>query len=210
MLRLTYTHNHPITSAHALSFRDVAEETKQAFYNLFEIGHSASSARHAHQQALYIQADTEADAQKKLADHAQNPLIQDICRLFTKWREANYGKDDGKDLFEKLQEKVDHFNATESAAGGKAFLQWYEAPEKEDIDDPETQPPPAKKHKKELRVANHLFWQSAPHSWPGHTAKYARLEKCSSAILPLQWTGSIHLCSCSPQLTHAPVSLWLW
>ena len=151
MLRLTYTHNHPITSAHALTFRDVAEETKQAFYNLFEIGHSASSARHAHQQALYIQADTEADAQKKLAGRAQKPLIQDICRLFIKWREANYGKDDGKDLFEKLQEKVDHFNATESVAGGKAFLQWYEGPEEEDIDDQETQPPPTKKHKKKSK-----------------------------------------------------------
>lgn len=148
VLRLTYTHNHPITSAHALSFRDIGVETKEAFYNLFEMGHSASSARHAHQQALYIQADSEAEAQRKLADRAQNPLIQDICRLFTKWREANYGTDDGKDLFEKLQEKVDHFNATENVAGGKAILQWYEAPEKEDMDDLETQPPPTKKQKK--------------------------------------------------------------
>lgn len=53
VLKLTFQHNHPITSAHALSFRDVSSETKQAFYSLFEAGHSASSARHAHQQALY-------------------------------------------------------------------------------------------------------------------------------------------------------------
>ena len=48
LLNLDYTHNHPISSAHALSFRDVLEETKQAFYSCFEMGHSASSAPHAH------------------------------------------------------------------------------------------------------------------------------------------------------------------
>ena len=88
VLKLVFIHNHPITSAHALSFRDISEETKQALYSLFELGHSPSSARHAHEQALYIQAESEAEAQLCLADCAHNPLIQDICRLFIKWREA--------------------------------------------------------------------------------------------------------------------------
>lgn len=70
------------------------------------MGHSPSSARHAHEQALYIQADSEADAQTLLADHATNPQPQDIRRLFAKWRATAYSKDDGKERFEKLQEKV--------------------------------------------------------------------------------------------------------
>jgi len=37
VLKLAFTHNHP---THPLSFRDVLEETKQAFYSLFEVGHS--------------------------------------------------------------------------------------------------------------------------------------------------------------------------
>ena len=148
--KFTFEHNHPITSAHALSFRDVSDETKQALYNLFEMGHSPSSARHAHQQTLYMQADTEADAQSRLADRCHNPLVQDICRLFTKWRETNYGKDDGEELFQKLQDKVDEFNAATNEAGGRAILQWYEAPESEDSEDSEPSPP--KKRKKELRV----------------------------------------------------------
>jgi len=120
-------HNHPITSAHALSYWDVLEETKHALYSLFEIGHSPSSARHAREQALYIQAESEAEAQFRLADHAHNPLIQDICRLFIKWREAPYGKDNGEG-FEKLQEKVDRYNSDASAAEGKVILQWHQTP----------------------------------------------------------------------------------
>ena len=54
LLHLDFTHNHPIYSAHALSFRDVCEETKQAFYSCFEMGHSASSARHAHEQLCIL------------------------------------------------------------------------------------------------------------------------------------------------------------
>ena len=63
LLHLDFSHNHPISSAHALSFRDVLEETKQTFYGYFEMGHTASSARHAHEQALYIESNSEADAQ---------------------------------------------------------------------------------------------------------------------------------------------------
>ncbi len=150
VLKLQFTHNHPITSAHVLSFRDILEETKQAFFTLFDNGHSPSSARHAHEQALYLQATSEMNAQKILADRANNPLLQDICRLFTKWRELNYGKDDGKELFQQLQEKVDEYNTKNRETGGKAILQWYESlAESEESDgESETKPPPLKKKKK--------------------------------------------------------------
>ena len=74
MLKLSFTHNHPITSAHTLSFRDVLEETKGTFISLFEMGHSASSARQAREQALYIQADNEAGHQI-LTEHISYPTI---------------------------------------------------------------------------------------------------------------------------------------
>ena len=83
VLKLAFIHNHSLSSAHALSFRDVLEETKQAFYSVFEVGHSPS-ARHVREQALYIQAESETDAQLSLADRAHNPMVQDICRLFIK------------------------------------------------------------------------------------------------------------------------------
>ena len=52
-------------------------------------------------------AETEAEMQNSLADRSKNPLTQDVYRLFRKWQESTYGKDDGLVLFEKLQERVD-------------------------------------------------------------------------------------------------------
>ena len=62
LLNIDFMHNHPLTSAHALSFRDILEVTKHTFYSYFEMGHSASSARHAHEQAVYMEANSEENA----------------------------------------------------------------------------------------------------------------------------------------------------
>ena len=35
ILNITFNHNHPIDSAHALSFRDVSSDTKEKFFELF-------------------------------------------------------------------------------------------------------------------------------------------------------------------------------
>ena len=97
--------------------------------DLFEMGHSASSARHAHEQKLLY--ETETKKQLILADRAKNPNPQDICRLYNKWRLGSYGKDNGKGLFQKLQEATDRYNSQNESdgGGGKAFLQWYKCGE---------------------------------------------------------------------------------
>ena len=46
LINLKYTHNHPIHSGHALSFRPVTKAVKKAYISLFESGSSAASARH--------------------------------------------------------------------------------------------------------------------------------------------------------------------
>ena len=89
VLKMTFDHNHPIRAAHTLSFRDVSRETKKELTDLFEMGHNASSARHAHEQRLLYEA--EVDKQAVLADRAQNPNPQDVYRLYGKWRLASYG-----------------------------------------------------------------------------------------------------------------------
>jgi hypothetical protein len=38
LLKLNFIHNHPLASAHTLSFRDVSEETKQAFSLFLVLG----------------------------------------------------------------------------------------------------------------------------------------------------------------------------
>ena len=103
VLKLDFIHNHPIHASHPLSFCHISENTKQQF---FEKGHCASSARHTHKQMLILNSKTYAHQQTVLADRATNPNIQELCCLFIEWRKRNYGKKDGKQMFERLQDEV--------------------------------------------------------------------------------------------------------
>ena len=157
VLKMTFDHNHPIRAAHTLSFRDVSKETKKELTDLFEMGHNASSARHAHEQRLLYEA--EVDKQAVLADRAQNPNPQDVYRLYGKWRLASYGKDNGKSMFEKLQQAVDTYN-NQKEIGGQAVLQWYDAGKGEtieasDSDGDEIGPPKKKKESHLNRFYSH-------------------------------------------------------
>ncbi len=149
VFKICFTHNHLISEAHTHSFRDVSEETKKEFTALFEMGHSASSARHAHEPKLLCEA--ELDNQVALADRSVNPNPQDICQLYDKWRFSSYGEDNGKGLFQKLQEAVDLYKDGK----GKAVLQWYDAGQdqafSDDSCDTEDELKPSKKKKKKQR-----------------------------------------------------------
>ncbi len=150
VLKINFSHNHPVKAAHTLSFRDVSTDTKKEMTDLFEMGHSASSARHAHEQKLLY--ETEESKQVTLADRAKNPNPQDVCRLYNKWRLGSYGDDNGKGLFEKLQEAVDNYN---ECGGGKAVLLWYNSAEQEEktsgSEDEDMKPISQKKRKKEQK-----------------------------------------------------------
>lgn len=146
VLKMTFNHNHPIKAAHTLSFRDVSAETKKEMKELFEMGHNASSARHAHEQRLLYEAE-EQDMQVVLADRAKNPNPQDVRRLYDKWRLGNYGEYNGKGLFEKLQEAVDSYERGD----GKAVLQWYDFAVQSSDDESEEVKPKQKKKKKDQK-----------------------------------------------------------
>ena len=78
VLKINFSHNHPIVSAHSLSFRPVRSETKEIFFKLFDDGHSASSARHNYEQHLLLDAATDEQKQHSLADRAINPSVVDF------------------------------------------------------------------------------------------------------------------------------------
>ena len=69
---------------------------KKDLTDLFEMGHNASSARHAHEQQLLYEAGV--NNQEILADRAQNPNPQDVYRLYDKWRLGSYGNDNGESV----------------------------------------------------------------------------------------------------------------
>ena len=53
ILKISYNHNHPIESAHALSFWLISSKTKQPIFEYFQKGHSASSAYHWDEMKLF-------------------------------------------------------------------------------------------------------------------------------------------------------------
>ena len=79
---MTFNHNHPLTSAHPLSFRPISEETKEMFRELFRKGHTAASVHHWHETKLYLDG---GEDQTLLADKITNPSKSDISRLYTEW-----------------------------------------------------------------------------------------------------------------------------
>ena len=148
-LQLNFTHNHPLHSAHVLSFWPVSAETKEKYAKLFSAGHSAASAHHYYENTLMDGFSDEL--QTTLADRAANPTMQDVNRLYQKWRSAAYGPmDNGPDLFTTLQAEVDEYNEKFNSKGGKALLQKYErwsVDSSDDDTDVSTSPPTMKRRK---------------------------------------------------------------
>ena len=129
-LTLLYNHNHPVISAHALTFRPISLETKEAYYVLFSNGHSAASARHAHETKLLIEDD---DVMHQLADRATNPSPQDVSLLYSKWRELHLGSENGEEMFKALDEFVAEYNIRHKDDGGHIFVQPYCAANDNDV-----------------------------------------------------------------------------
>ena len=51
--------------------------------------------------------------------------MQDIYYLFKIWREEQYGKESGEEMFTKLEDIVGQYNKKYSCEGGRTFLQRY-------------------------------------------------------------------------------------
>ena len=122
---LTYDHDHPIDSAHALSFRDVSEETREAFYEYFKSGHSAASARHEHELCLQLSSSNTSLVETLLADRSTNPNVQDVSRLLSAWRTQHLGPDSGREMFDHLEKEIEAYNEAHAQDGGRAIVQRF-------------------------------------------------------------------------------------
>ena len=123
IIKISFNHNHPIDSAHALSFRPVALHAKEAYYQLFKTGHSAATARHTYETRIMLENDE--DVMHVLSDRAVNPNPQDVSRLFAEWRSHNLGPENGIEMFDKLDALIHEYNLQHSKDGGKIVLQKY-------------------------------------------------------------------------------------
>ena len=149
ILKISFNHNHPIESAHTLSFRPVSNETKQTIFGYFQKGHSASSAYHWHETKLFLDS---GENQLSLVDRATNPTKSDFSRLYEEWRESEFGSDNGKPMFDQLQAEIEAYNAAMGSKGGHAILQRFEGKiEWDETSDSDDQGSPKKKRAKRER-----------------------------------------------------------
>ena len=123
-VQIVYDHDHPINSAHVLSFRDVSEGTKNMFFEYFKCGHSAASARHEHELRLQLSTDP-VSIERVLADRSTNPNVQDVSRMFDAWRFQQHGSEGGVSMFDHLEREVEAYNSTYNDEGGKAIVQRF-------------------------------------------------------------------------------------
>ena len=128
LIDMQYSHNHPVKSAHELSFRPVANCAKEKYNNLFESGYSAARARDEYVNRLQLKFGT-SDVEVALANRSINPNCQDVQRLFQKWRQKCVGLENGKLMFERLSLEVNQFNKAHSSENGRALLQLYQSAE---------------------------------------------------------------------------------
>ena len=154
IVKMTFHHNHPIDSAHVLGFRPVSENTKEEYIHLFSLGHSASSAHHHYEEEVMQKPD-----QCIIADSAVNPGIQWVHRFYGKWRSQSLGPENGKELFDHLEQEVHTYNKSNNKIGGKAKMQWDVdsdhsdiPPDSEDDDgsNDDDHPPKSKRKKKQV------------------------------------------------------------
>ena len=74
---MCFNHDHPVDSAHALSVRPIALQTKEVYFQLFRCGNSAATAQHTHETRMMLEADEE-EAMVMLNDRACN-LTHKMC-----------------------------------------------------------------------------------------------------------------------------------
>ena len=143
---ILHNHNHPIDCLHALTFRTMSEETKEAYYQLFSCGHSAASAWHSYETKLMI--ENEENKMEVLADRNINPNQQDVSRLFDKWREENLGPENGPKMFDMLDDYVKRYNLLNNQSGGCILVKRYCATVNDEASsDDEVTLPPKKKQR---------------------------------------------------------------
>ena len=121
-------------------------------FSLFGIGHSAASARHAHETEVMLQsAEDKNKVQGAIADRAINPTVQDYSRLYDKWRIEERGTKNGPNMFSQIEAEIAKYNASNLDEGGRASLQSSQRPKDDvqtsDCDTNECTPPPKKKIK---------------------------------------------------------------
>ncbi|CAG8546267.1 22950_t:CDS:2 [Cetraspora pellucida] len=101
IVSMLFHHNHPLISGHVTGFHSVSNETKQAFYELFRVGHNPASVYHTYLEKMQLKYENDEEI---LADRAICPYKYDVYYL-EKFLNISVGAKNGKEMFSRLAKK---------------------------------------------------------------------------------------------------------
>ena len=81
---IEWEHNQSVQSLEASHFRDVSLDYVERVYQLFESGHTPSTARHQYLQDIRVSCKDGLDLHKKKADTSVVPRRKDFNYLYTR------------------------------------------------------------------------------------------------------------------------------
>ncbi|CAG8512715.1 17884_t:CDS:2 [Cetraspora pellucida] len=118
---MLFHHNHPLISGHVTGFYSVSNETKQAFYELFHIGHNPASAYHTYLEEMQLKYENDKEI---LADRTICPYKYNVYYLHEKFLNIFVNAKNKKEMFSCLAKKVTKFNYNKKES---AWMQPYVA-----------------------------------------------------------------------------------
>ena len=85
---LSWTHNHDLVTADALSYRAPGDGLKATFMSYFSEGMTPAAAMKYHKDCIEMAADF---VEQHLADGSMNPLPRSVYQWHDQWRANNLG-----------------------------------------------------------------------------------------------------------------------
>ena len=104
-INLEHTHNHPINSLEALSFKMLTEEVKNEVLSLFATGLTPSQAHKGFLRRLMDDCPDDSTFHLQRPDGSKCPRQRDFNSIYIKYCGEIFGGKNGPQMFEKLEEK---------------------------------------------------------------------------------------------------------
>ena len=105
-VNLKHTHNHPINSFEALSFKMLTEEAKNEFLSSSATGLTPSQAYKEFLRRLMDDCPDDLTFHLQRSDRSQGPRQRDFNSLYIKYCGEIFGGRNVPEIFEKLEEKI--------------------------------------------------------------------------------------------------------
>ena len=100
-----WEHNHSVCTLEASNFKDLSEETIAKVNNLFESGHTPSTARQQFLKDIRCDCEDDITYHQRKADRSITPRRRDFSHLYSQFTKDKYGGKD-KQMFAKLVERL--------------------------------------------------------------------------------------------------------